>query len=58
MELFPKPFAATGTEFFGEIFTAFYALLQPIFNFMWIISFWSVSLSFFTPENMREAVKA
>ncbi|MEM3881384.1 MAG: hypothetical protein QXD19_06525 [Candidatus Bathyarchaeia archaeon] len=51
-------FAATGTEFFGEIFTAFYALLQPIFNFMGIISFWSVSLSFFTPENMREAVKA
>lgn len=51
-------FAAAGVMFFGEIFNLFYAVLQPIFNFMWIISFWSVSLSSFMPNNLREMVKA
>jgi hypothetical protein len=38
-------FAIAGATFFGEIFRVFYAVIYPILNFMWIVSFWSLSLS-------------
>jgi hypothetical protein len=38
-------FAITGATFFGEIFRVFYAVIYPVLNFMWIVSFWSLSLS-------------
>ena len=38
-------FAIAGVTFFGEIFRVFYAVIYPILNFMWIVSFWSLSLS-------------
>jgi hypothetical protein len=34
-----------GAIFFGEIFRVFYAVIYPVLNFMWIVSFWSLSLS-------------
>lgn len=51
-------FAASGAAFFGEAFNVFYTVFQPIFNFTWIVSFWSVSLSFLTPKSTHETVKA
>ena len=38
-------FAIAGVTFFGEIFNIFYAVFYPLLNFMWIVSFWSLSLS-------------
>jgi hypothetical protein len=38
-------FAIAGVTFFGEIFNVFYAVFYPLLNFMWIVSFWSLSLS-------------
>ena len=40
-------FAIAGVTFFGEIFNVFYAVFYPLLNFMWIVSFWSLSLSVF-----------
>ena len=39
-------FAVAGVTFFGEAFNVFYAVLYPLLNFMWIVSFWSLSLAF------------
>jgi hypothetical protein len=37
-------FSITGVMFFGEGFNVFYAIFYPFLNFMWIVSFWSLSL--------------
>jgi len=39
-------FAVAGVTFFGEAFNVFYVVLYPLLNFMWIVSFWSLSLAF------------
>jgi len=39
-------FAATLAAFMGDISKAFFAVLNPLFNLFWIVSFWSVSLTF------------
>ena len=39
-------FGLFGTAFFGEAFNALYAIAYPFLNFMWIVSFWSLSLGF------------
>jgi hypothetical protein len=39
-------FAFAGVAFFGEAFTGFYAVSYPFLNFMWVVSFWSMSLAF------------
>jgi len=45
-------FAAAGSAYFGEAFNVFYAVFRPFLNFMWIISFWSLSIAAFPkPEN-------
>ena len=46
-------FAIAGVAFFGEIFNLFYAVVYPLLNFMWIVSFWSMSLAFLpNPKRM------
>jgi hypothetical protein len=51
-------FAIAGAMFFGEIFNVFYAVFYPFLNFMWIVSFWSLSLSVLpNPKSMHAEVK-
>ncbi len=38
-------FAAVGASVFGEPFEAFYVMISPFLNLMWIVPFWSYSLS-------------
>jgi hypothetical protein len=40
-------FATAGVAFFGEPFNVFYAVSYPFLNFMWIVTFWSLSLTAF-----------
>ena len=51
-------FAIAGVAFFGETFNLFYAVVYPLLNFMWIVSFWSMSLAVLpNPERMRAEAK-
>jgi hypothetical protein len=45
--------AAAGATFFGETFNVFYMVFYPLLSFMWIVSFWSLSLSFLHNPNTR-----
>ena len=38
-------FAFLGVNLFGEFFNAIYLLLNPFANLIWIVSFWSLSLT-------------
>ena len=38
-------FAVAGVAFFGEQFNVFYAIFYPFLNFIWVVSFWSLSLA-------------
>jgi len=40
-------FAVVAAGHFGGFFNAIYKILSPILNLTWIVSFWSISLSFF-----------
>jgi len=52
-------FAAAGSAYFGETFNILCGIARPFLNFMWIISFWSLSLSVFPkPEKPRTEKKA
>lgn len=47
-----------GVTFFGEVFNVFHAVFYPFLNFMWIVSFWSLSLAILPkPKSMLEEVK-
>jgi hypothetical protein len=51
-------FAIAGATFFGEPFKFFYAVSYPFLNFMWIVSFWSLSLAVLPkPKNTQAKVK-
>jgi hypothetical protein len=51
-------FAIAGGTFFGETFNVFYAVLYPILNFTWIVSFWSLSLAVLpNSKSVRAEVK-
>ena len=51
-------FAVVGVVYFGEIFDAFCTIFHPLLNFMWIVSFWSLSLSALpNPQNMHVEAK-
>ena len=51
-------FAIAGTTFFGEPFNLFYTVSYPFLNFMWIVSFWSLSLAVLPkPKNSQAEVK-
>ncbi len=38
-------FAIAGATFFGEQFRLLYIVFYPFLNFMWVVSFWSLSLA-------------
>jgi hypothetical protein len=51
-------FAIAGVTFFGEPFNVFYTVSYPFLNFMWIVSFWSLSLAVLPkPKSMQAEVK-
>jgi hypothetical protein len=51
-------FDIAGVAFFGEPFNVFYAVSYPFLNFMWIVSFWSLSLTVLPkPKGMEAEVK-
>jgi hypothetical protein len=51
-------FTIAGIVYFGEVFDGFYAIFRPFLNFMWIISFWSLSLAAFPkPKNLHIGAK-
>jgi hypothetical protein len=51
-------FNIAGTAYFGETFNVFYPVFSPFLNFMWIISFWSLSIAAFPrPENLHKEAK-
>ncbi|MFB3889130.1 MAG: hypothetical protein ACE14S_06535 [Candidatus Bathyarchaeia archaeon] len=39
-------FALSGAALFGRTFDPFYTIVYPFLNLMWIVPFWSLSLSF------------
>jgi hypothetical protein len=48
-----RHFGLLGTALFGEVFSALYSIAYPFLNFMWIVSFWSLSLGFlFEPRKI------
>jgi hypothetical protein len=51
-------FAVAGGAFFGESFNVFYAVSYPFLNFMWIVSFWSLSIAVLPkPKSTQAEVK-
>jgi hypothetical protein len=42
--------SAVGTSIFGEGFNVVYAIFYPFLNFMWVVSFWSLSLALLAPS--------
>lgn len=38
-------FNIVGEEYFGQISNVFYAFFYPILNVLWIVTFWSLSLT-------------
>jgi len=51
-------FAIAGVAFFGEPFNVFYAVAYPFLNFMWVVSFWSLSLAILPkPKSTQAEVK-
>ena len=51
-------FNITGATFFGETFSLFFTIVYPFLNFMWIVSFWSLSLTVLPkPANVQLEVK-
>jgi hypothetical protein len=41
--------SAAGTSVFGKGFNVVYAIFYPFVNFMWVVSFWSLSLALLAP---------
>ena len=37
--------ATSGNAYFGGTFTTLFRILHPFLNFVWMVSFWSISLS-------------
>ena len=51
-------FDIAGAAFFGETFNIFFTIAYPFLNFMWIVSFWSLSLTVLPkPANVQPEVK-
>jgi len=51
-------FDIAGAAFFGETFSLFFTIVYPFLNFMWIVSFWSLSLTVLPkPANIQPEVK-
>jgi hypothetical protein len=46
-------FSLAGYDHFGMVFNAFYTLIYPILNLMWIVPFWSLSLGLLPNSNKK-----
>ena len=46
-------FIHAASYYFGEIFNVLYVILNPLINVVWIVSFWSLSLSVLTNSEKR-----
>jgi hypothetical protein len=47
-------FAYSVAYHFGELFNTFYIVLSPFLNLVWIVSFWSISLTALTNSKNRK----
>jgi hypothetical protein len=47
-------FAYTAVLYLGEFFNIGYLILNPLLNLFWIVSFWSISLSFLSNSRKRQ----
>jgi len=47
-------FAHATVDYFGEFFNVWYVILNPLLNLVWIVSFWSISLSFLADSRNRK----
>lgn len=47
-------FAYTAVHYLGESFNIGYLILNPLLNLFWIVSFWSISLSFLANSRNRQ----
>jgi len=52
--LFFNAFAIAAFASFGEVFNNIYLVAYPFLNSLWVISFWSLSLTFFHPLKKHE----
>jgi hypothetical protein len=51
-------FSLVGTFYFGGAFETFYTVTYPLLNLMWVVPFWSLSISFLPkPQNAVEEAK-
>ncbi len=51
-------FSFVGTFYFGDSFEAFYTITFPLLNLMWVVPFWSLSISFLPrPQNAGAEAK-
>lgn len=46
-------FAYVADCYFGNFFSTLYVILNPLLNFVWVISFWSISLSVLASSKQR-----
>jgi hypothetical protein len=46
-------FAYVADCYFGNFFNTLYVILNPLLNFLWVISFWSISLSVLSSSKQR-----
>ncbi|MGQ9624529.1 MAG: hypothetical protein ACUVT9_04070 [Candidatus Bathycorpusculaceae bacterium] len=44
-------FATVAAEYFGSFFEALFIILNPFLNLIWIVSFWSTSLTLLNASN-------
>ncbi|MEM3641785.1 MAG: hypothetical protein QXH37_07695 [Candidatus Bathyarchaeia archaeon] len=51
-------FAFSIVEQFGEIFNTLYIILSPMLNLVWIVSFWSLSLTFISHSKSERVGKS
>jgi hypothetical protein len=48
-------FAATVCSRFGGLYNALFIILNPFLNLVWIVSFWSLSLTVLTNSKKRKS---
>lgn len=47
-------FTFSATEHFGGIFSILYLILSPFLNLFWIVSFFSISLTYISPSKSKK----
>jgi hypothetical protein len=50
-------FAATVCGYFGGIYNALFIILSPFLNLIWIVSFWSISLTVLIAPETKSGIK-